>query len=291
MDMLLCMTRTTTSWLSLGAGAADVGTHHTSRSNTAKADSCCTPEAASTLAGRTQNHSMQRTRQSCQLQQAVETEHRVVWMPLQTMHLQPAPEPPMCMNYAGMLTSGGLGMWLSWTWTASPGGGQQSAAQLPVLGRAQQQRTMQDTWCSLVRYNGRRIVGNTGMLGLCDLGLCMGHSQSAAASDLIWPYQQQIAMCRFSKTLCGGAAGGHASGGRTNDMLLLELSDWVWSQPATTGTAPSPRSGAALCIGHGRYLVVHGGRNNFVLDSAHVLDLMTKAWVDVSGQLACVAAA
>jgi hypothetical protein len=77
-------------------------------------------------------------------------------------------------------------------------------------------------------------------------------------------------------------AGGHAAGGRTNDLLLLELSGWTWSQPATTGTAPSPRSGAAMCIAHGRYLVVQGGRNNFVLDSAHVLDLMTRTWVDVS---------
>lgn len=37
-----------------------------------------------------------------------------------------------------------------------------------------------------------------------------------------------------------------------------------------------------MCIAHGRYLVVQGGRNNFVLDSAHVLDLMTRTWVDVS---------
>lgn len=77
-------------------------------------------------------------------------------------------------------------------------------------------------------------------------------------------------------------SGGHASSGRTNDLLLLELSGWTWSQPVTTGTAPSPRSGAAMCVGHGRYLVIHGGRNNFVLDTAHVLDLMTRTWVDVS---------
>lgn len=77
-------------------------------------------------------------------------------------------------------------------------------------------------------------------------------------------------------------SGGHASGGRANDLLLLELSGWTWSQPATTGTAPSPRSGAAMCVAHGRYLIIHGGRNNFVLDTAYVLDLMTRTWVDVS---------
>ncbi len=91
-------------------------------------------------------------------------------------------------------------------------------------------------------------------------------------------------MCCDQLVATNGAvfAGGHASTGRTNDLLLLELSGWTWSQPVTTGTAPSPRSGSALCMGHGRYLVIHGGRNNFLLDSAHVLDLMTRTWVDVS---------
>jgi hypothetical protein len=37
-----------------------------------------------------------------------------------------------------------------------------------------------------------------------------------------------------------------------------------------------------MCVAHGRHLVIHGGRNNFVLDTAHVLDLMTRTWVDVS---------
>jgi hypothetical protein len=77
-------------------------------------------------------------------------------------------------------------------------------------------------------------------------------------------------------------AGGHASSGRTNDLLLLELSGLTWSQPVLTGTAPSPRSGAAACVAHGRYLVVTGGRNNFVLDSTFVLDLMSRVWVNVS---------
>lgn len=35
--------------------------------------------------------------------------------------------------------------------------------------------------------------------------------------------------------------GGYAVGGRTNDLFVLDLSSWQWSQPATAGTAPSPR--------------------------------------------------
>lgn len=47
-----------------------------------------------------------------------------------------------------------------------------------------------------------------------------------------------------------------------------------------------------MCIGHGRYLVMHGGRNNFVLDTAHVLDLMTRTWIEVSAcERVCVCAA
>jgi len=85
---------------------------------------------------------------------------------------------------------------------------------------------------------------------------------------------------------CGGLpAAGHATGGRTNDLLMLELSAWSWSQPSTSGTAPSPRSGAALTLGNGHYLIIHGGRNNFVLDDMHVLDLLTRTWIEVCGGL------
>jgi hypothetical protein len=77
-------------------------------------------------------------------------------------------------------------------------------------------------------------------------------------------------------------AAGHATGGRTNDLLLLELSGWTWTQPNTSGTAPSPRSCAAITVGNGHHLIIHGGRNNFVLDDMHVLDLLTRTWIDVS---------
>lgn len=77
-------------------------------------------------------------------------------------------------------------------------------------------------------------------------------------------------------------AAGHATGGRTNDLLLLELSGWTWNQPVTNGTAPSPRSNSAITVANGHYLVIHGGRNNFVLDDVHLMDLLTRSWMDVS---------
>jgi hypothetical protein len=90
--------------------------------------------------------------------------------------------------------------------------------------------------------------------------------------------------CAAGLAVC---AAGHATGGRTNDLLMLELSAWSWSQPSTSGTAPSPRSGAALTLGNGHYLIIHGGRNNFVLDDMHVLDLLTRTWIEV-GRCLCV---
>lgn len=76
--------------------------------------------------------------------------------------------------------------------------------------------------------------------------------------------------------------GGHAAGARTNDLFMLDLSSWIWSQPPTSGTPPSPRSGAAMCVGNGHFLFIHGGRNNFVLEDLQILDLMLHNWLDVS---------
>ena len=49
----------------------------------------------------------------------------------------------------------------------------------------------------------------------------------------------------------------------------------------TNGTAPSPRSNSAITVANGHYLVIHGGKNNFVLDDVHLLDLLTRSWMDV----------
>ena len=67
--------------------------------------------------------------------------------------------------------------------------------------------------------------------------------------------------------------GGHAAGTRTNDLFLLDLGSRAWSQPGTSGTAPSPRQAPGICM-QGNNLFVHGGRNNFVLEDLFVLDFM-----------------
>jgi len=71
-------------------------------------------------------------------------------------------------------------------------------------------------------------------------------------------------------------------GGRTNDLYVLDLSSWQWTQPATQGTAPSPRQASAITIGHENLLIVHGGRNNFVLEDLHILNFENKTWAEIS---------
>lgn len=84
--------------------------------------------------------------------------------------------------------------------------------------------------------------------------------------------------------LRGALSGGSTASGRTNDVHLLELSSCSWSQIPPTGTPPPPpRQCAAVAIAHGRYLLVHGGRNNFVAADLHCLDLVNRAWVEVGG--------
>ncbi len=80
--------------------------------------------------------------------------------------------------------------------------------------------------------------------------------------------------------------GGHAIGGRTNDLFLLDLSAWQWSQPAMAGTAPSPRQASAITICHGNLLFVHGGRNNFVLEDLHMLDFVVSLSNDMINRTA-----
>lgn len=78
-------------------------------------------------------------------------------------------------------------------------------------------------------------------------------------------------------------AGGAIKGGRSNELLWLDLSTWTWSQPTCSGTAPSPRSAPAIALGQGHYLFVSGGRNNFVLEDLVVCDLLTHTWAEVRG--------
>lgn len=44
--------------------------------------------------------------------------------------------------------------------------------------------------------------------------------------------------------------GGHGTGSRLNDVYTLDFHSWQWQQAVTSGTAPSPRQGAAMCL-HG----------------------------------------
>ena len=45
----------------------------------------------------------------------------------------------------------------------------------------------------------------------------------------------------------GGESGRES---RFNDVHVLDLASWRWSQPALAGTGPSPRQAPALCL-HG----------------------------------------
>lgn len=67
---------------------------------------------------------------------------------------------------------------------------------------------------------------------------------------------------------------------------MLDLSNGLWSQPVTSGTAPSPRQGAAICVGNGRQLFVHGGRNSFLLEDLHCLDLLVGGGAARAGRVA-----
>jgi hypothetical protein len=92
---------------------------------------------------------------------------------------------------------------------------------------------------------------------------------------LVW-HMSCLYHTSFPAALCL-PAGGHAIGGRTNDLFLLDLSVWQWSQPPFAGTSPSPRQAAAVAIGRGNLLVVHGGRNNFVLEDLYILDFVVSS--------------
>lgn len=57
----------------------------------------------------------------------------------------------------------------------------------------------------------------------------------------------------------------------------LEANVRLHTPPALTRRPPAcvccPQA-SAICIGHSNLLIVHGGRNNFVLEDLHVLDFV-----------------
>ena len=66
------------------------------------------------------------------------------------------------------------------------------------------------------------------------------------------PCPRSLAACcldaeRNALIVFGGEAG---RGVRLNDLFLLDLAAWHWSQPICVGTCPSPRQAPAMCL-HG----------------------------------------
>lgn len=51
--------------------------------------------------------------------------------------------------------------------------------------------------------------------------------------------------------------GGRSSSARLNELHVLDLDTWSWLVPEVSGSAPSPRQGAAV--------TVHGGLGSLVL--------------------------
>ena len=83
-------------------------------------------------------------------------------------------------------------------------------------------------------------------------------------------------MRRHLALVYGFALGGRSAASRLNDLHLLEVNTMTWSQPLISGSAPSPRQSAALCIVNATQLLLHGGQNHFVLDDLYVFDLIVR---------------
>jgi hypothetical protein len=76
--------------------------------------------------------------------------------------------------------------------------------------------------------------------------------------------------------------GGHTNGKRLNDLAVLDLSTYTWSAWVSVMGQPSPRESAALCVGHGHLLFLHGGCSNFGMDDLWVYDQKQQAWTEVA---------
>lgn len=69
-------------------------------------------------------------------------------------------------------------------------------------------------------------------------------------------------------------------------LHCLDLATWTWSQPATTGTGPTPRQGHTMCAVDDRLYMFGGMGGMSFYDDLFVLDTAAMAWStpDVSGQ-------
>lgn len=70
-------------------------------------------------------------------------------------------------------------------------------------------------------------------------------------------------------------------------LHCLDLATWTWSQPATTGTGPTPRQGHTMCAVDDRLYMFGGMGGMSFYDDLFVLDTAAMAWStpDVSGQV------
>ena len=85
--------------------------------------------------------------------------------------------------------------------------------------------------------------------------------------------RESASMCLLDDTTAV-LFGGKGQGNRLNDLQFLDLTTphGAWSQPVCGGTVPSPRQDVALCIGDGKKLFLHGGRDNFIREDMYALD-------------------
>ncbi|CAG9466922.1 unnamed protein product [Pedinophyceae sp. YPF-701] len=131
----------------------------------------------------------------------------------------------------------------------------------------------------LVIFGGRNDKGRkVNDVSWIDLSTFVWEKQQCEGN---YPGARENASARFvPETNSIVVFGGRGTGVRYNDLHLLDLATLTWSQPATSGSVPSPRQSAGICVANNR-LWVHGGKSNFVLDDLYVFDFATLSWTMV----------
>ena len=151
---------------------------------------------------------------------------------------------------------------------------------------------------------------------LCASLSCQGRAASKAPRLCAGPRGRVFAACTIWQN-CLIVFGGELSRSKcANDVHLLNLATWQFTQPVLLGKCPAPRRGAAVCV-HGAALLsqepvlflcqsreggglkakevmavqdfftagdklfLHGGRASLLLDDLFTLDLTTKTWVEI----------
>lgn len=110
-----------------------------------------------------------------------------------------------------------------------------------------------------------------------------------AAAPAPAPREQCSAAC--TPRGCLLVFGGRTHGARLNCLWQFDPHASAWEQLPATGTAPSPRQGAAACTAADGQLWVQGGASNFTLHDTFVYSLEQHEWraVAVEGDAAMAA--